>query len=152
MVSDAVTVAREEASPSLEGPRRALPAILPVAMAIVSSVSLLLLVQTSGMTTTGYEVKRLEQEREDWQQANYQLAAEVAYLKSLPRIEKEATSRLRMVPATDYLFVSVAKSPEVSGDGDPPLVQTKRPTVGRDDGWSQELLDWLGSALGLRDR
>ncbi len=151
MSPNVVSVAREKTQ---QLPRRsALPAILPVAMAIVSSVSLLLLVQTSGVTTTGYDVRRLEQEKEDWQQANFQLEYDIAYLQSLARIEKEATGKLRMSTATDYVFVSVAEIPDASSDRLTPPTHSRLPGLQREeDGWSQRLLDWLGSALGFRDR
>lgn len=149
MASSVLSIAREKMQ---QLPRRsALPAILTVAMAIVSLVGLLLLVQTSGVTTTGYDVRRLEQEREDWQQANYQIEAEIAYRQSLSRVEKEARDRLKMAPATEYVFVRVAETPYSSPDS---LSPPSRWSNARreEDGWSQHLLDWLGSVLGFRER
>ncbi|MDO8674047.1 MAG: hypothetical protein Q7O66_21760 [Dehalococcoidia bacterium] len=149
MSSNLISVARDKGQ---HLPRRsALPTVLTVAIAIVSSVSLLLLVQTSGMTTTGYDVKRLAIEKVDWQQANYQLESETANLQSLNRIEKEAKGRLHMTPATEYMFVSIAAAPNVSGESLSPPLRSKLPGVRQeDDGWSQQLLDWLGLALGFR--
>lgn len=91
--------------------RWGLPALLPTTAAIVSLASLLLLLQSSNVTTSGYDLRRLEAMREDWAQSNYQLEAEIAYLQSLGRVAREAKEKLGMVPATTYLFVTVAKTP-----------------------------------------
>ncbi len=149
MPPNAIPMAKEKAH---QLPRQStLPTLLSVAGAVVSLVTLLLLVQTSGITTTGYDVRRLEQERDDWQQVNYQLEAEIARFQSLDRIEKEAKGRLQMAPATDYVFVTVRQIPASAPDELSPPSPVKRTGCRREDeSWSQRLLDWLGSALGLR--
>jgi cell division protein FtsL len=60
-------------------------------------VALVYLVQISGVATTGYDIQRLQAERDDWQLRNEQLQLELAKRKSLTWIESEATSRLGMV-------------------------------------------------------
>lgn len=151
MSPNAIPMAKEKGQQLTR--RGALHALLPIAVAVVSLVSLLALVQISGVTTSAYDVRRLEQERAGWQQANYQLEAEIARLQSLDRIEKEAKGKQQMVPASEYQFVVVKEIPApVSGKFAPPS-HLKRTDIRRDDdGLSQRLLDWLGSALGFRQR
>jgi len=73
-------------------------------------VALMYLLQTSGVATTGYDIQRLQTERDDWQLRNEQLRLEVAKRRSLTWIESEATARLGMVrpepTALTYLKVS----------------------------------------------
>jgi cell division protein FtsL len=57
------------------------------------------LLQASGVATTGYDIQRLQAERDDWQLRNEQLQLELAKRRSLTWIEAEATSRLGMVRA-----------------------------------------------------
>ena len=58
---------------------------------------LVYLLQTSGVASTGYEIQRLQSERDDWQLRNEQLQLELAKRQSLTWIESEATGRLGMV-------------------------------------------------------
>ena len=62
-------------------------------------VALMYLLQTSGIATTGYDIQRLQAERDDWQLRNEQLRLELAKRQSLTWIEAEATGRLGMVRA-----------------------------------------------------
>jgi hypothetical protein len=62
-------------------------------------VSLMYLLQTSGVATTGYDIQHLQVERDDWQLRNEQLRFELAKRQSLTWIESEATGRLGMVRA-----------------------------------------------------
>jgi hypothetical protein len=62
-------------------------------------VALMYLLQTSGVATTGYDIQRLEGERDDWELRNEQLHLELAKRQSLTWIESEATGRLGMVRA-----------------------------------------------------
>jgi hypothetical protein len=62
-------------------------------------VLLTYLVQTSSIGTTGYDIQRLQAERDDWQLRNEQLQLELAKRRSLTWIESEATARLGMVRA-----------------------------------------------------
>jgi hypothetical protein len=62
-------------------------------------VALMYLLQTSGIATAGYDIQRLQSERDDWQLRNEQLQLELAKRRSLTWIEAEATGRLGMVRA-----------------------------------------------------
>jgi cell division protein FtsL len=72
---------------------------LPTILVAALLVSLMYLVQTSGIATTGYDIQRLQAERDDWQLRNEQLQLELAKRQSLTWIESEATGRLGMVRA-----------------------------------------------------
>ena len=50
-------------------------------------VSLMYLLQTSGVATTGYDIQHLQVERDDWQLRNEQLRLELAKRQSLTWIE-----------------------------------------------------------------
>jgi cell division protein FtsL len=86
-------------------------------------ISLLLLVETGSVTTWGYEVQRLEREKQLWQQRNSQLEAEIAALRSLERVEAEARSRLGMREAETVLFLELGAPPPR------PVAQTPGPAV-----------------------
>ena len=74
-------------------------------------VALVYLLQTSGVATTGYDIQRLQAERDDWQLRNEQLQLELDKRRSLTWIEAEATGRLGMVRAvpTALLYVKVSR-------------------------------------------
>jgi hypothetical protein len=73
-------------------------------------VALVYLLQTSGIATTGYDIQRLQAERDDWQLRNEQLQLELTKRQSLTWIESEATGRLGMVRAepTALTYVKVS--------------------------------------------
>jgi hypothetical protein len=72
---------------------------LPSILLAASLVALMYLLQTSGVASTGYEIQRLQSERDDWQLRNEQLQLELAKRQSLTWIEAQATGRLGMVRA-----------------------------------------------------
>jgi hypothetical protein len=72
---------------------------LPSVLLAACLVSLMYLLQTSGVATTGYDIQRLQVERDDWQLRNEQLRLELAKRRSLTWIEAEASGRLGMVRA-----------------------------------------------------
>lgn len=74
-----------------------------LALALIAS-SLLLLALTGYLTATGYEVQRMERMREALEHQNQQLEAEIASLRSLERVEREARTRFGMVPAQAFLY------------------------------------------------
>src|SRR5437868_9185099 len=83
---------------------------LPSVLLAGCLVALVYLLQTSSVTTTGYDIQHLQQERDDWQLRNEQLRLELAKRRSLTWIEAEATARLGMVraepTALSYVHVS----------------------------------------------
>ncbi|MBV9327902.1 MAG: hypothetical protein JO352_29665 [Chloroflexi bacterium] len=84
---------------------------LPSVLLAACLVALMYLVQTSGIATTGYDIQRLQTERDDWQLRNEQLELELAKRQSLTWIESEATGRLGMVRAepTALTYVKVSR-------------------------------------------
>ncbi|GIW08253.1 MAG: hypothetical protein KatS3mg060_3058 [Dehalococcoidia bacterium] len=88
-----------------------LPGVITMATGIVSIVSVLLLIQTSGVASVGYDIQRLEETRDHWRESNWQLEHEIASLKSLDRIEREARTKLKMQPTEKPVFVSVDVKP-----------------------------------------
>jgi cell division protein FtsL len=81
--------------------------LLPLTLVLVGFISFVVLVQTSGVATNGYDVLRLEKERDDWRQQNYQLEAEASALASLNRVEDVARNKLKMEPPKKVVFVEV---------------------------------------------
>jgi hypothetical protein len=84
---------------------------LPSILLAACLVSLVYLLETSGIATTGYDIQRLQGERDDWQLRNEQLQLELAKRQSLTWIESEATGRLGMVRAepTALTYVKVSR-------------------------------------------
>jgi hypothetical protein len=84
---------------------------LPSVLLAGCLVALMYLLQTSSITTTGYDIQRLQQERDDWQLRNEQLRLELAKRRSLTWIEAEATARLGMVQAEPTALTYIHLSP-----------------------------------------
>jgi hypothetical protein len=84
---------------------------LPSVLLAACLVALMYLLQTSGIATTGYDIQRLQTERDDWQLRNEQLQLELAKRQSLTWIDSEATGRLGMVRAdpTALTYVKVSR-------------------------------------------
>ena len=84
---------------------------LPLMLLAGCLVALMYLLQTSGVATTGYDIQRLQSERDDWQLRNEQLQLELAKRQSLTWIESEATGRLGMVRAepTALTYITVGR-------------------------------------------
>jgi cell division protein FtsL len=90
---------------------RSLRRILALALAAVVLLMLLQVIQSSGATSTSYNIRRLEQQRQDLSAQVHSLEAEVATLTSLDRVEREARDRLGMVPAENVLYLEVNVPP-----------------------------------------
>ncbi len=73
----------------------------------VALVGLWQVIQASDVTTTGFNISRLEQDRANWQASVHQLEAQVAALTSLERVERDARERLGMVPAQEQIHLEV---------------------------------------------
>lgn len=90
----------------------ALPSALTVSwigivLLLVTAAVGLYLVQMSLVATAGYDLQRLEVERDGWRARNEQLDLELAKRRSLPWVESQAVQRLGMVRAgkPEYLVV-----------------------------------------------
>ena len=84
-----------------------IPVILIFAALVVGVAALLPLVQTSLATSTGGNVSRLEQMREDWQARLHEQEVRVAEMGSLNRIEREAKVRLKMVTPDSVTYLRI---------------------------------------------
>ncbi|MCS7001359.1 MAG: septum formation initiator family protein [Dehalococcoidia bacterium] len=124
-----------------------LPMVVIVAMGVVSIVSLLMLIQTSGVTTIGYDVQRLEETRNYWREQNTELEKEVALLQSLDRVDREARARLRMIPAGAPMYVVVDQTPSREPKGAPWKPWTPAPArvQAQSPDALQAFLSWLAT-------
>ncbi len=89
------------------------PPVLIGLVVIIGGMGLLLL-QTSVVASTGYQVENLQELKAALEQRNYELEAEVASLKSMERIEDAATHQMKMVRPQSYLYLSVDVPPPAS--------------------------------------
>jgi cell division protein FtsB len=121
-----------------------MPAVLTIALVSVGLAGLLPLLQSSQTTTTGYNIRQLERQRNDWEARSHELEAEIASLAALDRIEEEARERLQMeAPArTVYITVDVPR-PESQPVPDRFLPSKEQESAKEDRSWWQSLLDRL---------
>jgi cell division protein FtsL len=120
------------------------PLALTVAAVTVGLAALLALMQSSDATTTSARVQRLQDQLADWEARTQELQVEVATLGGLERIEREATERLKMVPATETIYVTVDEpGPEPARLPSRFLPPSQaRPTPGGDTLWDK-IFGWL---------
>jgi cell division protein FtsL len=121
-----------------------MPLVLTIALVAVGLAALLPLLQSSQATTTGYSIRQLERQRNDWEARIHELEAEVASLASLDRIEKDAHDRLNMQAPEDTVYITVhVASPESQPIPERFLPPKNQETSQPDKSWWQSLLDLL---------
>ena len=121
-----------------------MPVVLTIALVAVGLAALLPLLQSSQTTTTGHNIRELEQQRNDWEARIHELEAEVASLASLDRVEKEARERLHMEAPEHTVYVTVDVAiPESHPIPDRFLPAEKQETSEADQSWWQSILDLL---------
>ena len=81
---------------------------MPLVILVTGLVLLLYSMQLGSMTTSGYDLQRLQGEGKEWRQRNEQLQLELAKVQSLAWIEVEAARRLGMEKADRVTFLEVA--------------------------------------------
>ena len=81
---------------------------VPLVILLVGLVLLLYSMQLGSVTTSGYDLQRLQGERAEWRQRNEQLQLELAKVQSLAWIEVEAVRRLGMQKAGRVTYLEVA--------------------------------------------
>ncbi len=81
--------------------------VIGAAVVILVGAAAFQVSQLSSATVTSYEINELSRERASKQAANHEIAAEVAGLSSLARVDLEARLRLGLIPAQQKLYVSV---------------------------------------------
>lgn len=102
------TRAGSGAVPSMRLLRR-LPGLLlaSLALAAVAGVGLLQVLQSSRAASAGYEIRRLEDRRDELNAQIRLLEVEVANMSHSDRIYQQATTRLGMVPVERTMRVAV---------------------------------------------
>lgn len=81
---------------------------LAPALLVAALLSLLYLGQTSDVATTGYDIADLQAQKQSLQMENEQLRLKVAQLKSLDRVDREASARLDMGPPERVIHVEAS--------------------------------------------
>ena len=92
---------------------------MPLVALLAGFISLVYLITTSSVATTGYNIQRLERDRDEWIARNEQLELELAKVHSLAWVEAQATSRLGMVKAEQPAYVSVPEYYAAEAPGRP---------------------------------
>jgi len=83
--------------------------VIAAALAAVALAAMIQVVQSSDATTRGYQVQQLERRRLELEARVHEKEAEVAFLSSLDRVEREARTRLGMVPAEQRLYMQMSE-------------------------------------------
>jgi hypothetical protein len=91
---------------------------VPLVILVTGLVLLLYSMQLGSMTTSGYDLQRLQSERNEWRQRNEQLQLELAKVQSLAWIEVEAVRRLGMEKADRVTFLEIAPPAKAAGAGE----------------------------------
>ena len=137
------SLARAGPKTRAKAPAPGLRAMLIAAGLAVVGAGLLQVVQTSNVTSTGYHIQGLQEERLEWDARVHQLEAEVASLASLERVEREARERLGLVPAEGRLYLEV-NAPVPAQQLLPTRFAPAQPPEQSSNGsWWQDLLDLL---------
>ncbi|MEZ4520379.1 MAG: hypothetical protein R3A46_01875 [Thermomicrobiales bacterium] len=96
------------ASPPAGRPRRMHGALVfLISAALIASVGMLYLLQTSHVANLGYEMSRLQEEREAALVEQQQLSAQIAEKQALTNVETIAREDLGMQSIDDYVFLDV---------------------------------------------
>jgi hypothetical protein len=139
-------------SEALAEPSRLKPAgvraAVPLFIMFAGLVSLLYSMQLGSVTTSGYDLQRLDAERREWRQRNEQLELELAKSQSLAWIEVEAVRRLGMQRAERVTYLEVAPSVPPAADDQQGVAPTMEPaaiTVTAGNGVMADVLSlWRG--------
>jgi len=122
---------------------------VPLVILVTGLVLLLYSMQLGSMTTSGYDLQRLQSERNEWRQRNEQLQLELAKVQSLAWIEVEAVRRLGMEKADRVTFLEIAPPAMAAGAGEAAAEQVaelyaplRAPVVFTAHSLPQRILDW----------
>ena len=119
-----------------------IPVILILVTLVVGIAALLPLVQTSLATSTGGNVSRLDQLREDWQARLHEQELIIAELGSLNRIEDEARGRLKMVAPDKVTYLSVDAPAPAPNKLPSRYLPAEKGTVDSESLW-EEFFGWV---------
>jgi hypothetical protein len=82
-------------------------AIISVALLLIAGVGLLQVLQTSWITTVGYQVRALEVERQSLDSEIRVLEAQIAASTNLDQLHQQAVQRLGMAPPEERMRIAV---------------------------------------------
>ena len=136
-------IADERHAPRARGRPLSMPVVLTMALMAIGLAGLLPLLQSSQATTTGYTIRQLERQRNDWEARSHELEAEIASLAALDRIEKEARERLNMQAPEQTLYLGVDVAAPESHPIPNRFLPPKQETAKEQQSWWQSLLDLL---------
>ena len=80
------------------------------ALALLALLSLVYLRQASAVASAGYDIRQLEEQKKLWQAKNEQLSFQIAQLRSLSRVERDAAARLGMGRPETVVYVAPSAS------------------------------------------
>jgi hypothetical protein len=84
---------------------------IAVALLLFTFAVSLYLIQVSTVATSGYELQRLESERDGWRARNEQLDFELAKRRSLPWVEAQAVQRLGLTRTEAPVYLPAVAAP-----------------------------------------
>lgn len=135
--------ARERAAPRNEGQQLSLPSLVTICLVVIGLAGLLPLIQNSQVTSTSSDIRQLERARNDWEARLQELQAEIAFLGSLDRIEREARERLGMVPPSETVYVIVDEPAPEAQLIPPRFLPPKNEHPREGDSWWETILGML---------
>ena len=135
--------AHEHAAPRSEGRQSSLPSLVTICLVVIGLAGLLPLMLSSQATSTSTNIRQLERVRDDWEARTQELEAEIAFLGSLDRIEKEARERLGMVPPTETIYVVVEQPVPEKQLVPLRFLPTDKEKPQHEDSWWESTLDML---------
>jgi cell division protein FtsL len=103
---------------------------------LVALTSMLYLTQASNVAATGYDITYAEDRREKLERERQRLTLRAAELQSLDRLEREATSTLKMVPAPVPDYLPARQSPV---DVEAAVARAEREARHEPRGWREQL-------------
>jgi cell division protein FtsL len=114
-----------------------------ICLVVIGLAGLLPLMLSSRATSTSTDIRQLERVRNDWQARSQELQAEIAFLGSLDRIEKEARERLGMVPPSETIYVAVDEPAPEKQLVPLRFLPADKEQPRHDDSWWESILDML---------
>jgi len=102
---------RETAAAIMPSARQVGIGWIAIALLLFTFAVSLYLIQVSTVATSGYELQRLESERDGWRARNEQLEFELAKRQSLPWVESQAVQHLGMSRSETPLYLAVVVPP-----------------------------------------
>jgi cell division protein FtsL len=110
-------------------------------LVLVSVTSLLYLTQASRVAATGYDISSAEERRAELERQQQLLIIQKARLEAMSRIERDATTRLGMVPAPLPEYLRTRRPPV---DVEAAIKRAEQAAQHAPRGWRERLQQALG--------